>query len=523
VEARIMEEAVFIAVTAMGLLGGLGRGAAGGDVVSLLPTDTYLQSRRIPLNIENLERLARTEPKTGKAQILQLMALRALAETPELVKKNSTALGTIEKIARGELARDRLGFSEEYGRRTLLALGIKTTLPRAAQAADLRKEALGWFPASSTLVGFVGGGPPAAEADDYAQEIRKFLSKLVRKPRDWNELFNGVELIGNARIERIGFAYATDGKEKGQDRVYIRITGKVDHQRIVAALKAATTNEGTKWQESKDANGTPIATIHFPGGGSAVAFIGDTDLLLGFHVNGSVGGLEVVQQLLAVRAGKDKSVLEGALQDRLPKLAPAAVGLLVGDLPEEARLLFKQAELDPPKSIRVEVGRAKGGVDARFQAVFENAEAATSFAKSAAGLRRLGLHLLKKTQADIKDDMPVPRSMVASLQKALESVRLQADGAAIKGTMSVPAETLWGGLWLQLRFMGAVGEPPLRPDVAPEPKETRLFPLAPLGRGVGGEGSGEHAPADSCVSRMATDWPRCYNPKNTFFQGSLSW
>src|SRR5207249_863395 len=103
-----------------------GSGGTGSDLVSFLPTETYFQSRRIPMNVENLEELARTEPKDGKAQILQLMALRALGEKPELLGKDSAAVRlTIEKIAKGEIARDRLGFSEEYARRTLLALGSK--------------------------------------------------------------------------------------------------------------------------------------------------------------------------------------------------------------------------------------------------------------------------------------------------------------------------------------------------------------------------------------------------------------
>jgi hypothetical protein len=211
-----MEEAVLGAIAALGLLGGLGHGPDGGDLVSFLPVDTYLQSRRIPVNIENLMRLATTEPKSGKAQLLQLMALRALGQQPALVQQDAAALRTLEQIAQGEIARDRLGFAQAYARRTLRALGRSVAPARPAEGSDPCAEALGWFPASVTLVAFFGGAPVSDTTGDYGHEVQKFVGFGIRRPRDWDQLFHPSEILGNARIDRVAFAFARDDKDQAR-------------------------------------------------------------------------------------------------------------------------------------------------------------------------------------------------------------------------------------------------------------------------------------------------------------------
>src|SRR5262249_45892569 len=163
------------------LLLGLG-GDISGDLASVLPADTYFQSRRVPVNIENMEDLAKADPVDGKTQILQLLALRTLAEQPELLKKakdSAAVLKTIERIAKGEIAKDRLGFSQEYATRTLIALGGKIAEPKPAKPGDPREACLSWFPASATLAGFLDHRRPTDPGADSAKEIRKLMSKLM--------------------------------------------------------------------------------------------------------------------------------------------------------------------------------------------------------------------------------------------------------------------------------------------------------------------------------------------------------
>src|SRR5262245_65297475 len=111
------------------ILMAMGGGGQTADLASFLPADVYFQSRRIAISAESMIEIASKKPEDGKAQIAQLLALRALAEQPELMKnaKNSAEiLVTLEKMAKGELAKDRLGFAEDYAARTLQALGKAT-------------------------------------------------------------------------------------------------------------------------------------------------------------------------------------------------------------------------------------------------------------------------------------------------------------------------------------------------------------------------------------------------------------
>src|SRR5262245_32284681 len=97
-------------------------GMHSGDLVTYLPADTYFKSRDVPINLDNMIYLAGKNPDSGEAQIKQLMALRYLAEQPDLIKKakdKTEALATLGKIAKGELANDKQGFAKEYAARVL--------------------------------------------------------------------------------------------------------------------------------------------------------------------------------------------------------------------------------------------------------------------------------------------------------------------------------------------------------------------------------------------------------------------
>ena len=104
------------------LLIAMGGGSVGADFVSFLPAETYFQSRNIPVNVESMVEAAGRDPKDAKTQITQLLALRTLAERPDLVtsaKNKDEILKTLHKIAKGELAKDKHGFAPEYAARAL--------------------------------------------------------------------------------------------------------------------------------------------------------------------------------------------------------------------------------------------------------------------------------------------------------------------------------------------------------------------------------------------------------------------
>ena len=163
------------------------------------------------------------------------------------------------------------------------------------------------------------------------------------------------------------------------------------------------------------------------------------------------------------------SLLKGDFKDRL-KVSDETMGLVVGGIPEEMRRGLFRDKAPAPQSVRVELLRAKEGVDVRFQAELDNADAAKEFTKFVFKMRQEGLDGLKKMQAA---ELPLPPSAIAAMRRTLESIQIQPKGAGVEGALFVPTEALLTGpLW----FLGRGGEdrPPPRKD-----KELRRAPLLP--------------------------------------------
>jgi hypothetical protein len=423
----------------------LGGGLQSGDLVSYLPAEAYFRSRDVPVNLDNMIYFAEKEPADGVAQIKQLMCLRLLAEQPEVFKKGKDkagALVTLRKIASGELANDRMGFAKEYAQRALAVLdGAKEPARPAAPALE---DGLGWFPKDVTLAGVVD--PRRRDAGvDSGKEMRSLIAKMVR-PRELDEFFRVAETLGNIRIERLSFAYVETGKEP--DRVYLRLTGKADHKRVAQAIKALTPGEALEINETKDAKGTTITTIHSGRGGHSpiVALIGDTDLVVAGPTGGRRGGDVVdpkpyLEPLLAVRAGKADGVLKGDLKERLTA-GVKAYGVLAGAVPKEMRFGLFRGGPPVPRSLRVEMLQAKDGVELRMQAAMADAEEATQFTNFISMGRKQALEQLQQAPQDRR----VPPGVITGFKKALESVQVKAQGANVEGSVYVPGAAAQGAI-----------------------------------------------------------------------------
>src|SRR5262249_10964267 len=145
---------------------------------------------------------------------------------------------------------------------------------------------------------------------------------------------------------------------------------------------------------------------------------------------------EIIDQLLAVRAGKADPVTKGVLKDRLSKISKETVGLLVGDLPDGLPLF--RGGPPAPKSVRLELLRSKDGLNARFQAALNSPDDAKAFAAFVVKGREQILEQLKKIPADV----PLPASAVTALRKAVESLQIQAKDSGIEGAIFLPSEAL---------------------------------------------------------------------------------
>lgn len=77
-----------VAFSGVGLLAILLGTGTSTDLASLVPAEDYFRVRGIAVSVEKLVELAGTEPKDGKTQIQQLLALRLLGEDAAKVKKS---------------------------------------------------------------------------------------------------------------------------------------------------------------------------------------------------------------------------------------------------------------------------------------------------------------------------------------------------------------------------------------------------------------------------------------------------
>ena len=112
----------FAEVLVLALMSG---GMASADLVSLVQPQHYFQARKIDVSIDRMVDIANTEPKDAKAQIMQLTALRYLADETEAFKKApnyATNRQALEAIAQGKKAQDPLGFAQDYANRVLARL-----------------------------------------------------------------------------------------------------------------------------------------------------------------------------------------------------------------------------------------------------------------------------------------------------------------------------------------------------------------------------------------------------------------
>ena len=77
----------------------LGAGGQFSDVASLISPEDYYRSRNVALDAKQLRQLAANEPKDGKAQLQQLLALRVLAADPDKVRNDQAVLQLLRGIA----------------------------------------------------------------------------------------------------------------------------------------------------------------------------------------------------------------------------------------------------------------------------------------------------------------------------------------------------------------------------------------------------------------------------------------
>jgi hypothetical protein len=445
------------------ILMAFGGGGTTTDLVSIIDANAYFKSRHIEISVDKMAELAARDPMDGKTQLAQLLALRTLGTDAVNVKKSqnfAAILKTVEEIADGKKAQDPHGFAAEYARLTAVALGSKAALAPVNNLPDnsARQEALSWFPDSVKLVAAMDLRSATPLTLDSGKPFRDNIPKFV-PPEAFEEMFKAAEGMGNIRVDRVAVALTPDLQERGKSRIFLRVSGKGDHKRIGDFIKNADGQITLK--EVKTFRGQRITTIEPPNNrGPGMALIGDTDFLFGGLENERGPNLlVVVEQMLAVRSGKEKSVLTGPLAPSLKKLSPQASGIFAGELTEDMR----QSLMRGPNAFRVfpkaalaEALRSKGNTELRLlQATLNNEADAKQFVEDTERLKKMGIDSIKELQQNLPPGLPIPRKTFEQVTKLLESIKVEAKGSEVHGKATIGAEAL--SLFPSLMIFGGGG------------------------------------------------------------------
>jgi hypothetical protein len=282
------------------------------------------------------------------------------------------------------------------------------------------------------------------------------------RPRSFDEFFTLAERTGNVRVDRIGYAAAQEDKAGARSWVYVRVTGKWDRERVVAVFETGIEKIGLPAGVAATrtaAKGTPVTTLQGPLG---LAVVGDTDLLVVFRGDDTEFKTDqkALRHILAVRAGKEKSLLEGALLPRLPKISRETVALFVGDFSAAVRAAGERFQLPTPKSVRLVAVRTGDGISVRLRAGLANADEAETYVDVTLAQRKSKLGHLEDLEFQFKADRTLPRERFASVRKSLESAQLRSDGAVVKGEVAISSEGSRTLFWLMLHLALGGEDPP---------------------------------------------------------------
>jgi hypothetical protein len=418
-------------------------------------------------------------------------------------------------VARGQKARDPQGFAAEYARLAAVALGSKTVRPplRRLPVSSARQDAFTWFPDSVKIVAaqdFRTDEPLSFEAGKGLRQL--MLGGIFVPPQFQEELYKAAEMVGNVRIDRFAIGFTPDpqgGAASG--KIYMRFTGKGDPRRLLAAFRQ--NNPGLVTKEVKGFRGQRVTTVQFgnnrePG----MALVGDSDVIIaGYEGRQQPNVMELVDQVLAVRAGRQKNALSGPLGKLLQKLSPRASAVAAGELPNEMRngLMQPPGFSVFPTTVLAELVRDKRGARLRWEGKLDNADDAKAFVADVDRLKKMGLEGLKTARQNMPPGLPVPPGTFKMMTKVLESVKAQAKGPEVHGSMTIPAEAF--KLLTNLGAVGVVGgaaAPPAKAkavEEAPKPAKKGETKKAPPPE----KGSALRAPGrDLARARPALTRPR---------------
>lgn len=414
---------------------GLGGGTASHDLLCLVDTEQYFQARNIPLQADRLAELAAKDPRDAKTQIVQLLAIRWFGEHHEAVLKSSAIRRTLEQIATGKQAQDRQGFARAYAALALARLDAKPLPAPVMAEGSLRGEAVAWLPRGVTFLVGLDLRPPS-EVQPADDQVMRSLFTALTPPLEREEIYKFAETVGNLRLDRVVIGYAAE-HDGMKPRYYMRCTGVGNQHWLAGSLPGGA---GRAVVLEKGPGGRPMIVLAPVNNVlAAFALVGDTDLVISGEEAIPGKQVEVLRETLKVWTTGKNGVWLGPLAGLLNDVPARASGLALGDLPASLRQELAGTSVLPTIPRRVAADLVKGrGLTFRFRAEFDLADEAKAFAETATALIKQAVALLQNLPPDIK----VKPGSLRQITRALESIRPEASGTAVTGTLRLSPPTL---------------------------------------------------------------------------------
>jgi len=382
------------------------------DLLQLLDENDLFTRAGVGTKSEELTVLAGKPATDAKGRTLRLLAIRTLGDRAE-----KSARATLEQIVRSEK-----GFPRDYAEWALAKIDGKPA-PVRTMPADTLRAALAWFPANIDFLVAADGRAIPASYFSFDREHRMPLSSMLRN-RERDDFFKFVDAVGNVRIDRFSMAVGTDD-DKDDPRLYIRFTGSVDDPKPLMDLLTAEMR-GSR-QETPEEGVTVIVGRRPP----AFVAIGSTDLLLVGRNHGGGDQMDLVNAVLAVKAGKKPGALKGVFSKDLEKLPAGAGGFAIGSL--QGRLSREFGFPAPPQLATATVTVENGVLVARMRTEWDGADNAEAWLKTL----QEGIESLNK---DLAGDLPksFKPEHAKTFKDALAGIRLTRKDNVVEGEAKVP-------------------------------------------------------------------------------------
>ena len=371
--------------------------------------------------------LAGAVPENGKVQIMQLVALRHPADHPDKLKQADRYPAhrkLLEEIAAGKRAHDPQGFAKEYAAIVLARLDGNTLPPpdvprlqtaRLVPPGDAGRP--GDLPAALAVVRGCPFPPPSCSSSCRQRCARRCSPTLS----------------GPATSASTALPWRSPRTRRIQTGARsVRVTGKGNP----VVLDPPSGKRSSAWRK-RSTRSTPAARrlpcCAGPDHPPVMLFVDPTDMLWAGSCRPMSAHEDLIDEVLAVRAGKQPNVTGGLLKARLQKVPrgpwPAWWATCRRRMRKEAGTDLQNVPLAVPTRIDAHIEKLPAGFDVSVTAGMIGADDARNAVMQIGKMRKEGIDMLQQL---LKQPDANPRLPAGAPINLLQSLQMENDGAELR-------------------------------------------------------------------------------------------